>query len=133
MRSIAAAKSIALTVSAPPESIVDADAELLQQLVANLLDNALKFTPAGGHVRVDVTRDADAYRVRVTDDGAGIARDDQPHVFERFFRADRARSGQGAGLGLPIARWIAEAHGGSLVLEESGAGGTTFTATLPAA
>jgi len=70
-------------------------------------------------------------RIRVTDEGPGIPPDDQRRIFNRFVQLDAARRGQGAGLGLPIARWIAEAHGGTLVLERSGAGGTTFCLSLP--
>ena len=98
----------------------------------NLIDNALKFTPEGGRVAVRVDATPAAYVIRVSDSGSGIAAADRPRVFERFFRGERARSAtSGAGLGLPIARWIAEAHGGSLEVERSGAEGTTFIATLP--
>ena len=119
------------------------DPALLDRLLLNLLDNAVKYSPPGGTVRVALARLPGAYRLAVGDDGPGIPVEAQPHVFERFFRADRARTRTGAdggpqgarggaGLGLAIARWVAEAHGGTLVLERSNDAGTTFAATLPA-
>ncbi|MCU1231834.1 MAG: hypothetical protein JWO97_4718 [Acidobacteria bacterium] len=132
LRSIAAAKRIEVTCEVPPDSVIVADDELLPRLLLNLIDNALKFTPEGGRVLVKVDARDDAYELRVSDSGSGIAADDLPRIFERFFRGDRARGATtGAGLGLPIARWIAESHGGSLAVERSGADGTTFVAILP--
>jgi signal transduction histidine kinase len=77
-----------------------------------------------------VQPDQSAIRIRVADSGPGIPEADRARIFDRFVRLDEARSGKGTGLGLPIARWIAEAHGGTLVLESSGPGGSTFCATL---
>ena len=129
MRTVAAARAIDLTCHTPADLIIVADEELIHRLLLNLIDNALKFTPSGGRVDVHAERDGDSYLVRVSDSGAGIPPDDQGHVFERFFRR---RSG-GAGLGLPIARWIAEAHGGELRLERSDQSGSTFAVRLPVA
>jgi two-component system OmpR family sensor kinase len=132
MRSIAAAKGVEVTCEVPRDSIVIADADLLHRLLLNLIDNAVKFTGDGGRVRIDVTRSENVHEIRVRDSGPGIAPADQPRVFDRFFRGERIRGATtGAGLGLPIARWIAEAHGGSVAIESSDAKGTTFLVTLP--
>jgi two-component system phosphate regulon sensor histidine kinase PhoR len=102
-------------------------------MISNLLDNAVKFTPPGGNVTLNLDRRNGSYIVSVSDTGTGIPTDAQARVFERFFRVEKAGGlGSGAGLGLSIAKSIAEAHGGSLNLEGSDANGTTFTVTLPA-
>jgi two-component system OmpR family sensor kinase len=134
MRSVAEARGVALSFSAPEDIVIEADEELIHRLVLNLVENAVKFTPSGGKVHVDVGAGEGTCIIRVTDTGPGIPRADQPRIFERFFRGDRARphDAGGAGLGLPIARWIAEVHGGALRLEHSDAMGTVFVATLPA-
>ncbi len=104
---------------------IQGDAELLQRLFTILIDNAVKYTPPPGRIFVELTATTGAARVVVRDTGIGIAAADLPHVFERFYRSDKARSREtgGAGLGLSIARWIAEAHNGTLSVENvSGAG-----------
>jgi heavy metal sensor kinase len=131
LRSVAQSRGIEMTCSADDDIVIVADEELIQRLVLNLVENAVKFTPDGGRVDIAVEANGNLCSIRVTDSGAGILPDDQPHIFERFFRVDRARSQGGAGLGLPIARWIAELHGGSVRLERSGAGGSVFVAELP--
>jgi signal transduction histidine kinase len=133
MRSVAQARGVSLSCSAPEDIVIVADEELIHRLVLNLVENALKFTPSGGKVHVDVGAADGNCTIRVTDTGSGIPRTDQPRIFERFFRGDRARphDAGGAGLGLPIARWIAEVHGGDLRLEHSDATGTVFLAILP--
>ncbi|HYO99081.1 MAG TPA: heavy metal sensor histidine kinase [Pyrinomonadaceae bacterium] len=116
------------------EAAFHGDEDLLRQMMLNLLDNAIKFTPSGGLVRLGLTRRADEYLLSVSDTGAGIPAEAQAHIFERFYRADKARSrGEdgGAGLGLAIARWIARAHDGDLELAASTHNGTTFIARLP--
>jgi signal transduction histidine kinase len=117
---------------------VDGDPDALRQLLLALVDNAVKYTPAGGSVTLALsdgvargTRVCVA-RLSVIDTGIGIAPDDLPHVFERFYRADRARTVAGSGLGLSIARWIAESHGGGIAVESSVGAGSMFTVTLPA-
>jgi signal transduction histidine kinase len=121
----------------PEELPIRADEALLRRMILNLLDNAIKYTPAGGRVAVSCERCGTEYALNVTDSGPGIAEELQQRVFERFFRADKARTrsendGGGAGLGLSIARWIAEAHHGRLILARSDATGSTFTALFPA-
>jgi two-component system, OmpR family, sensor kinase len=107
------------------------DDELLRQLFTNLLDNAVGHTPAGGQVTVETNAGAAQVVVRIADQGAGIAEPDRDRIFERFTRLDTDR--RGAGLGLPIARWIAEAHAGTLTLESSTSAGSVFVVTLPCA
>ncbi len=80
---------------------------------------------------MDIRQEPEAVMIRVTDEGPGIPPDDQRRIFDRFVQLDPARRGQGTGLGLPIARWIAEAHAGTLVLEQTGPRGSTFCVSLP--
>ena len=137
-RTLADAKGVELSVDEFEEAAVDGDATLLRQLVMILLDNAVKFTPRGGHVRVRVGDDAGRPTLVVADDGVGVPPEQRPHVFERFWRGDeahhRAEGGgaQGAGLGLAIARWITTAHGGDIHLDAAPAGGTVVRVSLPA-
>ena len=134
---LAARKMVAVEIARPVESPYCGDEGLLRQLILNLLDNAVKYTPAGGAVGVDLVRIGSSYEITVTDTGEGIPPEAQAHVFERFYRVDRARSrsehanGSGAGLGLSIAKWIAEAHGGRLTLQHSDERGSTFVVALP--
>jgi signal transduction histidine kinase len=128
---LAAERGVTVGSPAMTEIPLRGDEELLRQLMLNLLQNAVQHTPAGGAVAVDVTQAQDRVEVRVTDTGGGIAPADQARIFDRFVQLDPARRGLGTGLGLPIARWIAEAHGGTLVLERSGTGGSTFMVSLP--
>jgi signal transduction histidine kinase len=113
-------------------ALVLGDRDRLHQLLLNLVDNAIKYTPAGGTVRLSLYRREDWVQVSVADTGVGIAKEDLPHIFERFYRSDRARSRQtgGTGLGLSIAKWIAEAHGGHLTVESELGVGSTFTLWL---
>jgi heavy metal sensor kinase len=119
------------------ELLFRGDEGLLRRMILNLLDNAIKYTPADGHVRVDVTRTEARYTIRVADTGRGIPAAAQPHIFERFYRVDQARTHNGhmdgAGLGLSIASWIAELHGGRISLDRSDAQGSTFVISLLAA
>jgi signal transduction histidine kinase len=109
------------------------DEDLLHQLVLNVLQNAVQHTVAGGSVSIDIHQDAGQINIRVTDNGPGIPAGDQTRVFDRFVQLDPSRRGTGTGLGLPIARWIAEAHHGTLVIESSGPSGSTFRISLPRA
>jgi signal transduction histidine kinase len=103
-------------------------------LLLILLDNALKYTPAGGRVTLGLRRCGTAVEILVQDTGVGIGAEDLPHVFERFYRADPARSRDagGSGLGLPIAHSIAEQHGGTINLISQAGQGTTALVRLPA-
>lgn len=131
-----ASKGVTLEVRACPDPCwVSADAVRVQQVLANLLDNALRYTPEGGTVSITARCEHDAFEVMVRDSGAGIPVDQLETVFERFHRVDPSRSsidGSGSGLGLTIARAIAVAHGGSLHAASGGPGtGATFTLVLP--
>ncbi|MEO6238565.1 MAG: ATP-binding protein, partial [Vicinamibacterales bacterium] len=101
----------------------------LERLLLNLLDNAFKFTPRGGCIVVRVSAADEAARLEVIDTGIGMPSDVLPHVFERFYRADPARSStaRGAGLGLSLVKWIAERHGGVVDAVSGPGAGSTFT------
>jgi two-component system OmpR family sensor kinase len=122
----------ALTLGAIEPVQVEGSADHLEQVVRNLVDNALKYTPPGGHVSLDLRRVGDEAAISAQDDGVGIAPDDLAHVFERFYRAPAARGRSGAGLGLAIAASIVRAHGGRLAADSAPGQGSTFTVYLPA-
>ncbi len=114
------------------EASVQGDPDHLKQLLLILADNAVKYTPAGGRVSLASRRENGHLRLEVADSGVGIRAEDQARIFERFYRADPARSPGGVGLGLAIARWIAEEHGGSIAVNSSPGRGSLFTVELPA-
>nr|MDQ2831740.1 ATP-binding protein [Chloroflexota bacterium] len=124
-------RRVGLRVEARAGSWVRGDAGRLRQLLLILLDNALTHTPDGGTIAIRVGGQGGRVYLRVQDTGPGIAAADLPHLFDRFYRADRARGGEGAGLGLAIGRWIAEAHGGRIVAANAPEGGALFSVTLP--
>ena len=107
------------------------DRDALRQLLLILIDNAVKYTPAPGSVRLGVRRSGDDAVIEVADTGIGIAPEDQQRIFERFYRADPARSGNGAGLGLAIARWLVDAQGGRIEVESAPGRGSVFRVLLP--
>ncbi len=124
---------VSLTVEGPQDlPLVRGDIGLVERVLTNLIENALAFTPAGGSVRVALSRENGGVQVSVMDTGTGIGPEDLPHVFERFYRADRSRDRThgGAGLGLAIAREIVEMHGGALQVESRVNEGTRFSFTL---
>lgn len=108
-----------------------ADDAKLERVLVNLLHNAIKFTPAGGEVTLGAEFAEDGVRFVVRDTGIGIPADDLPRIFERFYRADRSRHGEGAGLGLSIARHLVEAHGSKLEVESVEGHGSTFSFVIP--
>ncbi|HUG55697.1 MAG TPA: ATP-binding protein [Candidatus Limnocylindrales bacterium] len=113
---------------------VRVDGEKIGQVLGNLVHNAVKFTPAGGRIRLGAEDRGQVVAIHVADTGAGIARDDLERVFERFYKSDRARAGGGTGLGLAIAKHIVQAHGGEISASSEGIGrGATFTFTIPVA
>jgi len=112
---------------------VVADPARIEQVLVNLLHNAIKFTPAGGSITVHGAQAGQMVELSVTDTGIGIAPGDLPRIFERFYKADKARSGGGTGLGLAIAKHIIESHGGIVRARNNSGRGATFTITLPAA
>jgi heavy metal sensor kinase len=135
---LASSKGLSVEIPAFTELPYYGDEDLLRQMMSNLLDNAVKYTPPGGRIRLGLEVGREEYAIYITDSGPGIPSDAQPHIFERFYRADKSRSGGensgdgGAGLGLSIARWVAEVHRGHLNLQHSDERGSTFVAVLPA-
>ena len=127
--------SVNVSMESPNKPIIlPLDRARARQLLLNLLTNAVKYTHKGGHVSIKCVKNPESVVLEVADTGIGIAAGDLPHIFDRFWRADAARTrGQrpGAGLGLAICRWIAEAHGGSIAVQSRRGEGTTFTVTLP--
>src|SRR5438093_874350 len=133
---LAEESGVRVEVATPPEPmVVSVDATRIRQLILNLLTNAVKYTPPGGTVRMQLGAADGRVTLSVADTGIGIAPGDLPHIFDRFWRADsaRTRTGErsGAGLGLAICKWIAEAHGGQIEVVSRPGRGTTFTVTLP--
>jgi len=140
VRPLAEAKAIVLAESVPPGLMVKGDMDLLIRLFLNLLDNAIKYTPSAGKIKVQAEKRADRICVSISDTGPGIPPEQLPHLFERFYRVERDRvrhSGQhfqaqgGAGLGLAIAQEIARAHGGTLTVQSDLGKGSTFTFCMP--
>jgi two-component system OmpR family sensor kinase len=119
-------------LGAEDQAVVWGDEDRLRQLLLNLTDNAVKYTPVGGEITLSLFREPEWTRVVIQDTGIGISAAELPHIFERFYRVDRARSGgrAGTGLGLSIAQWIAEAHGGHITVESEEGRGSTFTLWL---
>lgn len=138
VRSLAAQNDLKMSYQAPANEIAfRGDQPLIRRMVLNILHNAIKYTPTGGEVRVSVKQSQHQCKIVISDTGPGIPRESQAHVFDRFFRADKARSrddslnGSGAGLGLSIAKWVAELHGGTIVLDNTNGQGATFVISLP--
>lgn len=140
VRVVAEGKGVEVTMAEFEEAVVVGDPALLRQLVVIILDNAVKFTPPGGRVRVGVGTTGGVPTLTVGDTGIGIAPEQLPHIFERFYRGDpaRSRSGtehlarDGAGLGLSIARWIASAHDAEIAVSSEPGAGTRVTVRFPA-
>ena len=130
---LAAQRGVKVQCGQCPEVAFKGDEDLLRQLVVNVLTNAVQHTPAGGIVTIDLTQSGSDISIRIVDTGSGIPIEERERIFDRFVQLDAARRGVGTGLGLPIARWIAEAHSGSLILEKSGPDGSRFCVRLPAA
>jgi heavy metal sensor kinase len=130
---VAEEKGLSLVCECSGETIIAGDQGWIQRLLLNLLDNAIKFTPAGGTVTVVVAPAGGSARLTVRDTGIGIPADALPHVFERFYRGDPARSSRvkGVGLGLSLVKWIADRHGASIDVDSQIGQGSTFTVTLP--
>jgi len=132
MRAIADAKGIALSLQNGESVWVHGDRDRLREVIVTLLDNAVKYTPSGGHVAVRVARHHRKAVITISDTGVGIPAESLAHIFERFYRVDKARSRDegGTGLGLAIARTIVEAHGGDIHIESQPNAGTTVTIEL---
>jgi heavy metal sensor kinase len=131
---LATRKGVRLTMESNSSSIdLNGDKELITRMILNLLDNAVKYTPAGGEISLALSRQNGNAEIVVRDTGIGIAETDRQRVFDRFYRVDKARSRAlgGAGLGLSIVRWIVEIHGGDIHIDSAPGLGSTFTVELP--
>jgi two-component system OmpR family sensor kinase len=133
IQSLAAQRNIELVSRGAPDLPFHGDEELLRRMTLNLLDNAIRYTPPGGRVIAELEAREDGVLLRISDNGIGIPPEAAPHVFERFFRADKARTrgNGGFGLGLAIVKWIAESHRGAVDLSSHPGAGSVFTVTLP--
>lgn len=131
-RELSEIQGIRFTAVIQNNIVLRADKERLHQLLVILLDNAIKYTPAGGSICLSCHIEDDNIVLAVEDTGYGIATEDMPYIFDRFFRGDKARSrGGGTGLGLAIAKWIVEKHGGKIKVEGQLGKGTSFIVTIP--
>jgi heavy metal sensor kinase len=132
---LSAEKALQVTARTPREPVwAEADAMAIDRLLLILVDNAVKYTPAGGHCEIELSYEGGHAAITVRDTGIGISERDLPSIFERFVRADstRSRETRGAGLGLAIARWITEMHGGTIAVASEVGVGSVFRVTLPA-
>jgi len=128
---LASERGVTIRTSMPADVPLRGDEHLLRRMLLNVIQNAVAHTRPGGAVTVDVAPNGRHATIRIRDEGGGIPESDRARIFDRFVQLDMARRGAGAGLGLPIARWIAEAHGGTLELEDSCPTGSTFVIGLP--
>ncbi len=132
-RDVAEEKQVHLSVAATDDWPALADESRLRQAIANLLDNAVKYTPAGGEVKIESHRANGSIIIDVRDSGIGIPREDMPHVWERLYRGDKSRSQRGLGLGLSLVKAIAQAHAGRCEVESTPGAGSLFSLHVPAA
>ena len=132
-RVMAGTRNVSVEATVIGSAAFTGDEDLIRRMLANLVDNAVRHTPAGSVVRVDLDQTDAGYAIAVKDQGPGVPADIRSHIFARFFRGDprRSRARDGAGLGLALARWIARAHGGDVVLARSSPAGSTFVISLP--
>ena len=130
-QAIAEENGVTITAELPESCPVYGEPRKLQRIVANLLDNALKFTPPEGTVRVSLKADNGQVAIAVSDTGIGISEDDLPHIFKRFYRCDNSRAQHGTGLGLSLVKAIAGSLGGRVIASSHLGKGSTFTVTLP--
>jgi signal transduction histidine kinase len=130
-RDVADAKGVALAATVSDDVVVTADRTRLEQVAANLIDNAVKYTPAGGRVDVEVASDEHAALLRVRDTGPGISADELPRIFDRLFRGDVSRTERGLGLGLSLVKAFVEAHAGTIEVNSEPGRGAVFTVRLP--
>jgi signal transduction histidine kinase len=129
---VAESRGVALTVEGADAPPILVDPDRLLQVLGNLVNNALRYTGDGGRIDLSATRSNGQVLLRVRDTGPGIPTEDLPHIFDRFYRGDKARTSDGAsGLGLAIARSLVEAHGGRITAENVPGGGAQFTVSLP--
>ena len=124
-------RGIALACRIDPGLMLTADRTRLRQVLANLIENAVKYSTAGGRIDVEAAAAGDAVAITVRDTGTGIGAADLPHVWDRLYRGDASRSARGLGLGLSLVKAIVEAHGGRVAVASGPGAGSAFTVTLP--
>jgi signal transduction histidine kinase len=122
---------LTLTAQIPDGLSISADRDRLRQALANLVDNAIKYTPSGGRVEITADRESDAVALRIRDTGRGISEQDLPRIWDRLYRGDQSRATRGLGLGLSLVRAYVEAQGGKVSVESAADRGSTFTIRLP--
>jgi signal transduction histidine kinase len=127
----AEAQGVRLSAELPDGCMLNADRIQIERLLSNLLGNAIKYTPAGGEVKVSLVPQFDHVKLIVQDTGVGISEEHLPNIFDRFYRVPSADPEKGLGLGLSFVAWIAKAHGGSVTVESKLQEGTRFTVLLP--
>ncbi|UCD78677.1 MAG: HAMP domain-containing protein, partial [Desulfobacterales bacterium] len=131
-RPMAENEGLSLVCEAPDRLLINGDIRMIQRMVSNLLDNAVKYTPAGGTISVAAhSGSQQSIQISIRDTGIGISTADMPHIFKRFYRCDPSRSQAGTGLGLSFARAVARAHGGDITVTSEPNNGSTFTVVLP--
>jgi signal transduction histidine kinase len=130
---VAEAKGVTLTAETGGDVMVFGDRVRLEQVAANLIDNAVKYTPRGGFAIVEIARDGGKAFLRVRDTGQGIPPDELPRIWERLFRGDASRAERGLGLGLSLVKAVVEAHGGTVTVSSEPGRGSTFIVALPVA
>jgi two-component system OmpR family sensor kinase len=131
-----AGNRIKLKVLDIDQVLINGDVDRIQQVIVNLLSNAIKYTPGNGAITLTLNKEDDSAKLTIKDNGPGIPKEDLPHIFERFYRAEKSRTrskSSGFGLGLSIAYWIVTAHGGKIEVESEEGMGTTFIVWLPLA
>jgi signal transduction histidine kinase len=129
-RDTAEAKGVVLEARVDERVVVSIDRLRLEQVAANLLDNAIKYTPAGGQVQISAGREGNRAVLRVHDTGIGIPPAELPRIWERLFRGDLSRTERGLGLGLSLVKAVVEAHGGTVTVESPSGHGSTFSVHL---
>jgi signal transduction histidine kinase len=130
---VADERGVHIETAAAPELVASVDRNRLRQVLANLLDNAIKYTAPGGRVDIRASREDGAVVVQVKDTGAGIPADELPRIWDRLYRGDKSRSTRGLGLGLSLVKAIVQAHGGEVSVESQPGVGSTFVLRLPSA
>ena len=131
---IASTRSVSIDPMTVPSASFTGDEDLIRRMIGNLIDNAVRHAPSGTTVRVDLDETRNGYAIAVRDQGPGIPTEIHEQIFERFYRGDasrRSNAHDGAGLGLALSRWIANVHGGDVVLARSSQSGSTFVISLP--
>ena len=131
LQPVASENKLKFAISLPEKCIVNGNLPMLQRMVANILDNAMKYTPAGGTITISAECGGGKVKVSITDTGIGIPEEDLPNIFKRFFRCEKSRTKTGIGLGLSLSAAIAKNHGGKIEVISTLGKGSTFTIKLP--